>query len=73
MGNIYDKSYKNASLLLFEKSNAKLSNTKDYINTINVSENAPNLDFLRVRQSDAAPFCENYAKLYFDTKQLENT
>ena len=30
-----------------------------------------NLDFLRIRQLDAAPFCENNAKLYFDTKHLE--
>ena len=26
---------------------------------------------LCVRQSDAAPFCENYAKLYFDAKHLK--
>ena len=31
----------------------------------------PNLDLLCVRQSDATPFCENYAKLYFDAKHLE--
>ena len=31
----------------------------------------PNVDLLCVRQSDAAPFCENYAKLYFDVKHLE--
>ena len=31
----------------------------------------PNLDLLFVRQSDAASFCENYAKLYFDAKLLE--
>ena len=30
----------------------------------------PNLDLLRVQQSDAAPFRENYANLYFDAKQL---
>ena len=28
----------------------------------------PNLDLLRVQQPDPAPFCENYAKLYFDAK-----
>ena len=28
----------------------------------------PNLDLLCVRQSDVAPFCENFAKLYFDAK-----
>ena len=27
-----------------------------------------NLDFLCVRQSDTAPFCKNYAKLYFDAR-----
>ena len=32
----------------------------------------PNLDILCVQQSDATPFCENYAKLYFDVKHLEN-
>ena len=31
----------------------------------------PNLDLLCVQQSGAAPFCENYAKLYFDAKHLE--
>ena len=31
----------------------------------------PNLVLLCVWQSDAAPFCENYAKLYFDTKHSE--
>ena len=31
----------------------------------------PNLDLLCVQQLGASPFCENYAKLYFDTKQLE--
>ena len=31
----------------------------------------PNLDLLCVQQSGAAPFCENYAKLYFDTKHSE--
>ena len=31
----------------------------------------PNLDLLCIRQSDAAPFFENYAKLYFDAKHLE--
>ena len=31
----------------------------------------PNADLLCVRQSDAAPFCENYTKLYFDVKHLE--
>ena len=30
-----------------------------------------NLDLLCVRQLDAAPFCENYAKLYFDAKHLK--
>ena len=31
----------------------------------------PNLDLFCVRQSNAVPFCENYAKLYFDAKHLE--
>ena len=31
----------------------------------------PNLDLLCIWQSDTAPFCENYAKLYFGTKHLE--
>ena len=31
----------------------------------------PNLDLLCIWQSDTAPFCENYAKLYFDAKHLE--
>ena len=30
-----------------------------------------NLYLLCVQQSGAAPFCENYAKLYFDAKHLE--
>ena len=30
-----------------------------------------NLDLLCIQQLDAAPFCENYAKLYFDGKHLE--
>ena len=30
-----------------------------------------NLDLLCIQQSDAIPCCENYAKLYFDTKSLE--
>ena len=30
-----------------------------------------NLDLLHIQQSDAASFCENYAKLYFDAKHLE--
>ena len=32
----------------------------------------PNLDFLCVQQSDAAPFTENYTKLYFDAEH-QNT
>ena len=31
----------------------------------------PNVDLLCVRQLDAAPFCENDEKLYFDAKNLE--
>ena len=31
----------------------------------------PNLDLFCVQQSGAAPFCENYAKLYFDAKGIE--
>ena len=31
----------------------------------------PNRGILCVRQSDATPFCENYAKLYFGAKYLE--
>ena len=31
----------------------------------------PNLDLLCVQQSGAAPFCENYAKLYFNSKHFE--
>ena len=31
----------------------------------------PNLNLLWIRQSDTAPFCENYAKLYFDAKHIE--
>ena len=37
-----------------------------------LQHSGPYLHLLCVRQSDAAPFCENYAKLYFDAKQLEN-
>ena len=29
---------------------------------------SPNLDLSCIRQSDAVPFCENYAKLYFYAK-----
>ena len=28
----------------------------------------PNLDLLCIQQSNPAPFCKNYAKLYFDAK-----
>ena len=31
----------------------------------------PNLDLLCVRQLDAVPFCEIYAKFNFDAKRLE--
>ena len=31
----------------------------------------PNLDLICAQQSNAAPFCENYARLFFDAKQLE--
>ena len=31
----------------------------------------PPLEVDQVRQPDAALFCENYVKLYFDAKQLE--
>ena len=31
----------------------------------------PDLDFLCFHHLDTAPFRENYAKLYFDTKHLE--
>ena len=31
----------------------------------------PSVDLLRIQQSDAALFCENYAKLYFNAKRLE--
>ena len=34
------------------------------------ASSGPNLDLLCVQQSGAAPFCENYAKLYFDAKHL---
>ena len=36
-----------------------------------IQEAGPNLDLLCVWHSDAALFCENYAKLYFDIKHLE--
>ena len=31
----------------------------------------PNQDLICIWQSDAAPFCENYAKLYFVAKHLD--
>ena len=31
----------------------------------------PNLELLCIWQLATAPFCENYAKLYFDAKHLE--
>ena len=31
----------------------------------------PNLDCSCIQQLDAAPFCENYAKPYFDAKHFE--
>ena len=31
----------------------------------------PSVDLLCVRESDATPFRENYAKLYFDGKHIE--
>ena len=36
-----------------------------------IFKSGPNLDLVCIWQSDAAPFCENYAKLLFDTKHLE--
>ena len=40
-------------------------------NHVGMPESGPNLDILSVQQSGAATFCENYAKLYFDAKHLE--
>ena len=37
---------------------------------MNLPDAGPNLDLLCIQQSDAAPFYENYAKLYFDAKHL---
>ena len=34
-------------------------------------KSGPNLDLFCIRQSTATPFYENYAKLYFNAKQLE--
>ena len=34
-------------------------------------QSGPNLDLFCVQQLNAAPFCENYAKLYFEVKHLE--
>ena len=31
---------------------------------------SPNLDLLFAQQLEAAHFCENYAKLYFDAKHM---
>ena len=31
----------------------------------------PNLDLICIRQSNAVPFCKNYAKLYFAVQHLE--
>ena len=36
-----------------------------------IFNSGPNLDLVYIWQSDAAPFCENYAKLQFDTEHLE--
>ena len=36
-----------------------------------VLEAGLNLDLLCIQQFDTAPFCENYAMLYFDAKHLE--
>ena len=45
---------------------------KKYIDpVVFINLTGPNLDLLCVQQSNAAPFCENYAKLYFDVKHLE--
>ena len=37
---------------------------------MNLPDAGPNLDLLCIQQSDAAPFYENDAKLYFDVKHL---
>ena len=37
----------------------------------NSTLSGPNLDLLYIRQLNASPFCENYAKFYFDIKHLE--
>ena len=45
--------------------------TPVYAPTMLDAPSGPNVDLLCVQQSGAAPFWENYAKLYFDTKHSE--
>ena len=37
----------------------------------NACPKGPNLDIFCIRLSNAAPFCKNYAKIYFHAKHLE--
>ena len=36
-----------------------------------INHSGPNLDLLPIQQSNAAPFSENHAQLYFDGRHLE--
>ena len=40
-------------------------------NVFNECPTGPNLDLFYVRLSNAVPFSENYAELYFNAKHLE--
>ena len=44
---------------------------KNCAQPLTITSPGPNLDLFCVQQSNAAPFCKNYAKLYFDAKPLE--
>ena len=43
-------------------------NHKDVLNECPAG---PNLDLFCIRLLNAAPFCKNYAEIYFDTNHLE--
>ena len=44
---------------------------ESHIDVFNACPAGPNLYIFCVQLLNAAPFCENYAKIYFDAKQLE--
>ena len=51
--------------------NATEINKIAFLKLVSISLPGPNLDLLCIRQSNAVPIQENYAKLYFHAKHIE--